>query len=103
MYYQPELIPPDMMIGNFRVGWYYGYNPERKPYKGTIMPVCELTKITDTPIGKRLEIQIIGDIATRPVHEGELSPIIIKNVADFLNFSSVFKVSPEQAADWGHG
>ena len=101
-YNQLELITPDMMIGGFRIGWYYGYNPEKKPYKGTIMSVCKVIAIADTGIGQRLEIQIIGDVGTRPVHQDELAPIIFLNRPDYLNFTSVFEVLPEQAKEWGY-
>ncbi len=82
------------------VGWYYGYNPDQKPIKGTVMPVCKLLKMVDTPIGKRCIIKVIGDIANREIYSYELSPMVLIKNADIANFASGFAVSPDQRAGW---
>lgn len=98
-YIQPELITPSM-LNDFHIGWYYGYNPDKKPYKGTIMPICRLEKITETPIGVRCEIQIIGDGGTNIAYADELSNITFVNAPDLQNFSSGFLVEPDQMKIW---
>lgn len=96
---QLELISPDMLV-DLHIGWYYGYNPDKKPYKKTIFPVCELISIKVTPIGPRCTIKVIGDIGSREAHANELTPMILLKKADIDNFSGTFQTQPSQMKIW---
>jgi len=88
------------MLIDLHIGWYYKYNPEQKPHKGTIMPVCELIDIVETPIGERCVIQVIGDVGTREAYVNELAPMIMVRSAEAANFASIFPVQVEQVEIW---
>jgi hypothetical protein len=96
---QLELVTPDM-LNDFHIGWYYGYNPARKPYKGTILPVCQLIDVIDTPIGPRCIVKVIGDIANKEAYASQLSPMILLKKADIDNFSETFRVESSQMKIW---
>lgn len=97
---QLELIPGHMFI-DLHIGWYYCFNPKKKPYKNTIMPACELIDIADTPIGKRCTIQVIGDVGTREVYLDELAPMVMVRPVEAGHFAKLFPVQPDQMKVWG--
>jgi hypothetical protein len=97
---QPELITSDLLI-DLHIGWYYKYNPDRKPEKGTVMPVCQLMKIKkDTVMGKRCEVVILGKFHSVEVHQNQLAPCNLIRPAEAENFNKRFPVEPEQWKIW---
>ncbi len=96
---QLELVPSHMLV-DLNIGWYYLYNPEKKPYKGTIMPVCKLINVVETPIGPRCTILVIGDIAYKEAYADELAPMIMTRAAETKNFVQLFPVKDEQMKIW---